>query len=140
MPNFKITETELNTRLDKQLYFIKHLEDFTTTPVIFKDNVFTQAFEKAELDSYEKSLKIYRDLKGVIDNAFDDGKTEGKMEGKLEVALKMKQKGLPLKDIAELTGLLEEEINNLQNLQKAPVFIGRLQFFLSVYTGLHAIA
>ena len=38
---------------------------------------------------------------------------EGKMEGKLEVALKMKQKGLPLKDIAELTGLLEEEINNL---------------------------
>ena len=30
---------------------------------------------------------------------------EGKMEGKLEVALKMKQKGLPLKDIAELTGL-----------------------------------
>ena len=90
-------------------------------PVIFKDNVFTQAFEKAELarlgqaelDSYEKSLKIYRDLKGVIDSAFDDGKTEGKMEGKLEVALKMKQKGLPLKDIAELTGLLEEEINNL---------------------------
>ncbi|WP_299287352.1 Rpn family recombination-promoting nuclease/putative transposase [uncultured Mucilaginibacter sp.] len=121
MPNFKKTEAELESRLDKWLYFIKNLEDFQTIPTIFKDEVFIQAFEKAELakfnqielDNYENSLKSYRDLKGVIDTAFDEGKTEGKLEGKLEVAKRMKLKGLSPKDIAELTGLSENEIEKL---------------------------
>ena len=52
MPNFRLAETELKTRLDKWLYFIKNLEDFQTIPAIFIDEVFTQAFEKAELARY----------------------------------------------------------------------------------------
>ncbi len=117
MPNFKKTEADLKTRLDKWLYFIKHLEDFQTIPTIFKDEIFTQAFEKAELakfdqielDNYENSLKIYRDLKGVIDTAFD----EGKLEGKLEVARLAKQMKLSITDIIKLTGLTESEIDKL---------------------------
>lgn len=117
MPNFKKQEADLKTRLDKWLYFIKHLEDFQSIPTVFKDEVFTQAFEKAELakfgqaelDNYEYSLKTYRDLKGVIDTAFD----EGKIEGKIEVAKKLKLKGLSSSDIADLTGLTESEIDKL---------------------------
>jgi len=117
MPNFKQLESELATRLDKWLYFIKHLEDFQTIPSIFSDEVFSQAFEKAELAkfgqtelaSYENSLKIYRDLKGVIDTAFD----EGKLEGKLEVAKSAKQIGLKVEDIIKLTGLTKEDIEKL---------------------------
>lgn len=113
MPNFKQAEVDLKTRLDKWLYFIKHLEDFQTIPTIFKDEIFTQAFEKAEiarfdqteLDRYENSLKMYRDLKGVIDTAFD--------EGKMEVAKSAKQMGLSTADITKLTGLSENEINKL---------------------------
>jgi predicted transposase/invertase (TIGR01784 family) len=116
MPNFKKQEADLKTRLDKWLYFIKHLEDFQSIPTVFKDEVFTQAFEKAELakfgqaelDNYEYSLKTYRDLKGVIDTAFD----EGKIKGKIEVAKKMKLKGLSSSDIADLTGLTQSEIDN----------------------------
>ena len=89
MPNFNQTEAELKTRLDKWLYFIKHLEDFETIPAIFKDEVFTQAFEKAELakfvqaelDSYESSLKIFRDNKAVFDYAKDTAYDEGKSAG-----------------------------------------------------------
>ena len=125
MPNFKKTEAELITRLDKWLYFIKHLEDFQSIPTVFKDEVFTQAFEKAELakfgqtelDNYEYSLKVFRDNKAVfeyaIDTAFDEGKVEGKIEGKIEVAKKLKLKGLSSSDIADLTGLTESEIDNL---------------------------
>lgn len=117
MPNFKQAEDDLKTRLDKWLYFIKHLEDFQTIPTIFKDEVFAQAFEKAELakfdktelDSYENSLKIYRDLKGVIDTAFD----EGKVERTNEIAKKMKQRGMASKDISDITGLSENEIDKL---------------------------
>jgi predicted transposase/invertase (TIGR01784 family) len=137
MPNFKQQEDELKTRLDKWLYFIKHLEDFETIPVIFKDEVFTQAFEKAELaklgpaelDNYEGSLKIYRDLKAVIDTAFEEGKEEGRVEGKeegrmegkeegrieerMEVGRKMKQKGFSNEDSSGMTGLSDDEIENL---------------------------
>ncbi len=117
MPNFKKTESELKTRLDKWLYFIKHLEDFQTIPTIIADEVFSQAFEKAELAkfgqdelaNYENSLKIYRDLKGVIDTAFD----EGKLERSNEIAKSAKQMGLNIEDIIKLTGLTKEEIERL---------------------------
>jgi predicted transposase/invertase (TIGR01784 family) len=95
------------------------------SPTIFKDEVFEQAFAKAELarlnatdlESYENSLKVYRDLKNVIDTAFDDGKLEGKiegkMEGKMEIARTAKQMGLAVAAIIQLTGLSEEEIANV---------------------------
>jgi predicted transposase/invertase (TIGR01784 family) len=117
MPNFKQSETQLESRLDKWLYFIKHLEDFQTIPTIIADEVFSQAFEKAELAkfgqvelaNYENSLKIYRDLKGVIDTAFD----EGKLEGKIEIAKSAIQMRLKIEDIIKLTGLTKEEIERL---------------------------
>jgi len=117
MPNFKMGEGNLNTRLDKWLYFIKHLEDFQNIPAIFRDSVFEKAFEKAELakfgplelDNYENSLKVYRDLKGVIDTAFDEGKTERN----IEIAKRMKQKGAAADYISDITGLSKEDIDNL---------------------------
>lgn len=117
MPNFSLKEEELKTRLDKWLYFIKHLEDFQNIPSIFKDDVFKKAFEKAEiakmdetdLSRYQNSLKIYRDLKGVIDTAFD----EGKLEGKIEVAKALKAQGFPVDVISASTGLSSNEIEQL---------------------------
>ncbi|QOG88772.1 PD-(D/E)XK nuclease family transposase [Flavobacterium columnare] len=129
MPNFNKQENELSSRLDKWLYFIKNLEDFQSIPTIFKDEVFTQAFEKAELanlgqldlDKYESSLKVYRDLKGVIDTAFDEGKMEGLIEGeikgeikgKIETAKSLKKLGVSVEIITQATGLTKEEINKL---------------------------
>jgi predicted transposase YdaD len=73
------------------------------------------------MDSYENSLKVYRDLKGVIDTAFDEGKAEGIAEGKAEglaegirvIAIQAKRMGLSVADIQKLTGLSEEEIRQL---------------------------
>ncbi len=117
MPNFNTSEDALTTRLDKWLYFIKHLEDFQHIPNIFKDEIFNTAFEKAELakfgqaelDKYEDSLKVYRDLKGVIDTAFD----EGKQEGKMELAKIMKENNEPIEKIVKYTGLTKQEISKL---------------------------
>ena len=80
--------------------------------------------------SYEDSLKCYRDLKTSLDTARAEGKVEGKVEGKIEekiegkiegikegkietatMALKM---GISVKEISELTGLSEIEINNIK--------------------------
>ncbi len=78
MPNFKKSEHELSTRLDKWLYFFKHLEDFDAIPEIFNGEVvFMDAFHKAELSAftvseynkYEYSLRAYRDWHNVIESA-----------------------------------------------------------------------
>ena len=125
MPNFKMEEADLKSRLDKWLYFIKHLEDFQTIPTIFKDEVFTQAFEKAELarfndqemDSYEYSLKIFRDNKNTYDYAVQTGKQvaydQGLVDGEVRLIKKLKEKGLSTKEIADLTGFSESEIEQL---------------------------
>jgi predicted transposase/invertase (TIGR01784 family) len=125
MPNFNLKEENLATRLDKWLYFIKNLEDFQSIPTIFSDDIFTQAFEKAELakfgqadlESYEMNLKIYRDYKNTIEAAFDEGKLEGKLEGKIEgkieVAKALKLSGISTDIIIQSTGLSENEINKL---------------------------
>lgn len=129
MPNFKKTEEELETRLDQWLYFIKHLEDFQVIPNIIADEVFQHAFEKVELaklgsidmEKYERSLKIFRDLNGAFTTAHDDGKVEGiiegkiegKAEGKIEIASFMKAENESIEKIMKYTGLTKEEIEKL---------------------------
>ena len=55
----------------------------------------------------------YRDIKNSLDTAKKEGKAEGKAEEKVETALKMKQKGLDLNLISDITGLSIEEIEQL---------------------------
>ena len=121
MPNFKKTEEELETRLDQWLYFIKHLEDFQVIPNKIADELFQQAFDKVELaklgsidmEKYERSLKIFRDLNGAFTTAHDDGKTEGINEGKIEIASFMKAENESIEKIIKYTGLTMEEIEKL---------------------------
>lgn len=133
MPNFKFEEAELKTRLDKWLYFIKHLEDFQNIPAMFKDDIFTQAFEKAEiakfdeaeLDRYEYSLKVFRDNKNTFDYAIEtaskealekgreEGIEQGTEIGKKETAKNLKSLGISLDIISKSTGLTNEEIEQL---------------------------
>jgi predicted transposase/invertase (TIGR01784 family) len=126
MPNFAKGEHELETRLDKWLYFIKNLENFQVIPEIFKNEVvFTEAIEKAELSKmsdadlrkYYASLKAYRDDIATLKTAKREGREEGIEEGKQEKAIEMAKKclkrGMSVPDIADLTGLTEDEIRNI---------------------------
>lgn len=118
MPRFNKQEHELKTHFDKWLYFFKNLENFEDIPEILNEEVFVQGFHTAELANfdakqlaaYEESLKVYRDLKGVIDHSFEEGKMEGKMEKALEAANKMKAKGYTLEEIMEILGLSRHEL------------------------------
>lgn len=133
MPNFNKLEENLSSRLDKWLFFIKNLEDFQSIPSIFSDKIFVKAFEKAELakfgqeemDKYEASLKVYRDLYSVIDSAFIEGRSEGKIEGleegrqaglqegKYNMAKLLKDNGVQIELIIQTTDLTREEIELL---------------------------
>jgi predicted transposase/invertase (TIGR01784 family) len=122
MPKFRKTEAELETTYDKWLYVLKHLPRLTDRPAKLQERVFSKLLEAAEIGKfnreemaeYENSLKHYRDMKNVIDTARVDGRNEGRNEKAIEVARKALEKNLPLTDIAELTGLSEEEIEVLR--------------------------
>jgi predicted transposase/invertase (TIGR01784 family) len=74
-------------------------------------------YSREEREQYEESLKYYRDIKNVIDTAFEDGELKGKIEGKIEerqaIAKKMKAMGIPFETIVVLTGLSKDEIEKL---------------------------
>ena len=53
----------------------------------------------------ENSLKYYRDIKNVVDTAYEDGK--------MEVAKNLKRMGFSVEQIIEATGLSREEIEKL---------------------------
>ena len=129
MPKFKKTEAQLETHFDNWLYVLRNLEDLTERPHKLQEKVFQKLFEQAaianysdsEYNEYEESLKVYRDLKNVIDTAFDDGKLEGIEQGieqgeynkNLDNARKMKQENLSIEVIARITGLSFEQIEKL---------------------------
>jgi len=137
MPKFNKTEAELETLFDKWLYVLKNLPRLLDRPVALQERVFERVFHlaeisrfnKQEIDQYEESLKVFRDLNNVIDTAEEkglrkglaqgraeglaEGIEKGFTEGKLEIARNMKQAGMPVEQITLFTGLTVEEIELL---------------------------
>ena len=134
------TEAELETLFDKWLYVIRNLASLMERPRALQEKVFQHLFDAAEIAKfdkkeryeYEESLKAYRDLFSVIETAElrgekrgeEKGRAEGLKEGlaqglrevernKISTARKMKQLGMALADIVIVSGLSEEEIQQL---------------------------
>lgn len=68
------------------------------------------------MESYEKSLKIFKDLNGAFDTAFGDDNLEGKLEGELEIAKSLKNRGILIASIIASTGLTKKEMGKLLNM------------------------
>ncbi len=117
MPKFNKSVDELVTRFDKWLYVLRNLNKLERVPDRLREQIFDKLFEAAEIakftqeqvQSYEDSLKYYRDLK----NSLDTARGEGKIEGKLEVAKNLLLSGVSIGLIVKATGLSEEEIKGI---------------------------
>ena len=137
MPKFNKKEEELNDMFEKWLFVLRNLSRLLERPKALQERIFTKLFEaaevakftKAEYDSYEESLKVYRDWINTIETAKIKSKEEGREEGlkegekigiekgekkkAMEMARSLKAKGVAINIIAECSGLSEEEINSL---------------------------
>ena len=125
MPKFNKSLDELETRFDKWLYVLKNLNRLDRVPDKLREKIFDQLFETAEIakftpeqvQSYEDSLKYYRDIKNSLDSAKEEGKEEGRIEGKIEekraIAKNLLKENIDLHLIAQATGLTIEEIERL---------------------------
>ncbi|WP_204369118.1 PD-(D/E)XK nuclease family transposase [Methylocucumis oryzae] len=89
MPLFTLQEHELSTHFDKWVYFLKNLEHFDHIPAILNEPIFQKGFEIAELshltphqlDSYQRSLIEYAEVRNVSDTSFEEGLVKGEQIG-----------------------------------------------------------
>jgi predicted transposase/invertase (TIGR01784 family) len=118
MPHFTKTEEQLETTYDKWLFVLKQLPKLQSRPQKLQEKIFQKLFEAAEIakfspkekEEYEESLKSYRDLKGVIDTAYDEGKVEGRAEGEAKGRAEGEAKG---RAEGEAKGRIEEKTANI---------------------------
>jgi len=88
MPNFTKTLEQLETKFEKWMFAIKNLSRLDDKPTVFRDAVFEAFFKAAEVaafseeerESYEQSLKYYRDINNVIETARSEGRDEAMLE------------------------------------------------------------
>ena len=137
MPKFTKGEEELKTLYDKWLFVLHNLSRLMKRPATLQERIFTRLFEQAEIarytpeerQDYEDSLKVYRDMKNVLDTAElrgrEKGRKEGRREGRKEGieqgtfeerrknAKAMKALGLPLETIVKVTGMSADDIDKL---------------------------
>ena len=137
MPKFTKEEEELKTLYDKWLFVLHNLSRLMKRPATLQERIFTRLFEQAEIarytpeerQDYEDSLKVYRDMKNVLDTAelrgLEKGRKEGRREGRKEGieqgtfeerrknAKAMKALGLPLETIVKVTGMSADDIDKL---------------------------
>ena len=87
-------------------------------------------FTPRELNEYEDSLKNYRDMFSVISTAeqkghaaglaegleqgLEQGRTEGEIRKAMEIAQALKSSGMPLAEISRITGLSNNQLEELQ--------------------------
>ena len=117
LPKFRKTEEELETHFDKWLYVFRHLSRLQDRPQALQEKIFQKLFEAAESarfspkerEIYEDSLKYYRDMKNVVDTAWE----EGEYQSRLKMARLMKQAGESPEKIRQYPGLSEEEVKRL---------------------------
>jgi len=117
---------DLKRTMDRWIYFLKYAEKFTETNLpeplkeiqpIEKANVILDriSLNKEQRDIYEARLKMLRDADGALQTArirgVEEGIEKGIEKGKIEVARKLLEKKFSVKEICEITGLSEDEIN-----------------------------
>ena len=122
---FNKTEDSLGGMLDKWLYFLKRAPKLAMRPEILREQVFADAFKRAQVanlskeekEAYDAALQEERDRLGMVALSRAEGKAEGEAKGraeeKEETAFRMLQEGLDHTLICKLTGLSHKDISNI---------------------------
>ena len=129
LPKFTKTIDQLETHLDKWLFILRNLANLSDPPPeSLQENAFNELFEVAAIanfsrtdqDSYQDSLKYYRDMNNIFDTARqeaekkgrEEGEKKGREEGRLSERSTMLLRLLP-RSVGELSDEITTQINQL---------------------------
>jgi predicted transposase/invertase (TIGR01784 family) len=143
LPKFTKTLAQLTSHFDKWLYLLKHLAELSDRPLSLREGVFDDLFDAAEIanfdpneqETYQNSLKYYRDMNNVVDTARQEGVEEGIERGiELERARIIdRQRAVTLGFLGRSLGDIPEDIQAQVN-QLPIAQLERLQEILLNFT------
>ncbi|GHV22860.1 hypothetical protein FACS1894174_08060 [Bacteroidia bacterium] len=134
LPKFDKTLEELTTHFERWIYLLRYLPKLSDRPVELQGRVFDMLFRAAEIaqftpiemEKYNKSVLEYSDVRDAVEYAREtgleegigigmekgvkQGREEGFEKGIISIVRKCLEKNMPVEDIADLTGLSEEQI------------------------------
>ncbi len=136
LPVFQKEEDECENDFERWIYILNNMETFQRMPFLAQNAVFRKLAEisdistlsKEEHRKYDESIKRYRDTMAAFDYAVKDGfakgeakgevkgRAEGRTEERAELVSNMFKSGMSIANIAACTGLTEEELAQLINM------------------------
>ena len=122
LPCFNKEAEECENQFERWIYVLKNMETLNRMPWAAQNSVFQRLAEIAEVSAmtkeermkYDGALKRYRDTLNSLRGAEQKGRAEGRAEGEAKAnrdnARRMKELGIEIDVISQVTGLTTEEI------------------------------
>ena len=130
LPNCRKALSEEASTLDNFCYALSQMEFLTSRPTALKSEMFNLLFDSADFSKftaeekikYDKDMTTERDRANQLEYAMQQGLQQGFQQGELRGEEKkaksaaeiMLRKGMPINEIAEISGLSVEAIKQLQ--------------------------
>ncbi|MBV6340401.1 Rpn family recombination-promoting nuclease/putative transposase [Candidatus Magnetobacterium casense] len=143
LPKFTKTEAEVESIVEKWVYFIKNAYSLEMVPKSADFVEIKEAYEianegtwsKKEIEVYEYWQMRLQDERGARENSFDEGKLEGRREGLIEGERKGLLEGieviLEIKHADESTALMDS-VRTLESVEQIQAFKALLRESTSV--------
>lgn len=127
LPKFKKKIEDLESIMDKWMYFFKHAEETSEADlvkIIGKDSIIERAYSELnrftwteeELLTYEQAEKYEKDFLASLEQKFDEGIAKGEQrlkEEKKNMARMMIQERMDIQNVFKIIGLSEDDIKIL---------------------------
>lgn len=134
LPKFRKKNPDLNNKIDQWICFIDDSNKEAVKMAENKNKVLKKARKELDYLTGEAAVRRWAELrdKWAMDDFFikkrakEEGEKIGERRGKkigeekekIKTAKKLLERNMDIKEIVEITGLTESEINNLTNPQK----------------------
>jgi predicted transposase/invertase (TIGR01784 family) len=129
LPKFTKQADEVETLLEKWVYFLKHAAQLDAVPANVQESSLQAAYTQANAFGWSRDeLEIYdywsikaQDARGGIEQALvegtrkgrEEGKREGREEERYDIARSMLAKGIDVETVKECTGLSAADLDEL---------------------------
>jgi len=126
LPKFTKLLEELETDFERWVFLLKALPTFESRPLELKGKIFDKLFRAAEIsqltseemETYKKSITEYADVQNAMLYASEEAMERGRREGiemrDKQIALNCLKLGMPVEEIAKITGLSPDQVKGLQ--------------------------
>ena len=121
LPYFTKEVDDCDSIFEKLIFVLKHMDVLQRMPWLAQDAVFQKlasiadvaSLNKQERLAYDENLRKYRDTIAVMEGQYLEGMEKGQLSEKKETAMRLRDMGLTIDQIAQGAGITVEEATKL---------------------------